>query len=63
LVVQDYFANSGGNYSAFSTICSRISDELRNDQQNASRLPIAGKDLYEIEDQPDNQNYPIDKKD
>ena len=32
LVVQDYFANSGGNYSAFSTICSRISDEIRNDQ-------------------------------
>jgi acetylglutamate kinase len=32
LVVQDYFANTGGRYSDFTTICSRISDEIRNDQ-------------------------------
>jgi hypothetical protein len=32
LVVHDYFANTGGRYSAFTTICTRISDEIRNDQ-------------------------------
>ena len=32
LVVHDYFANTGGRYSTFTTICKRISDEIRNDQ-------------------------------
>jgi hypothetical protein len=32
LVVNDYFANTDGRYSAFATICTRISDEIRNDQ-------------------------------
>ena len=32
LVVHDYFANTGGRYSDFTTICKRISDEIRNDQ-------------------------------
>jgi len=32
LVVHDYFANTGGRYSMFTTICTRISDEIRNDQ-------------------------------
>ena len=32
LVVHDYFANTDGRYSAFTTICSRISDEIRDDQ-------------------------------
>lgn len=31
-VVHDYFANTDGRYSAFTTICSRISDEIRDDQ-------------------------------
>ena len=30
--VEDYFANTDGRYSSFTTICSRISDEIRDDQ-------------------------------
>jgi hypothetical protein len=32
LVVQDYFANYEGRYSAFTTICSRIEEAIRMDQ-------------------------------
>ena len=37
-------------------------DELRNDQQNPARLPIAGEDLDEVEDQPDDEDDPINKE-
>jgi hypothetical protein len=30
--VQDYFANYEGRYSAFTTICSRIEEAIRQDQ-------------------------------
>lgn len=30
--LSDYFANSNGNYSEYSTICSRIKRNVRQDQ-------------------------------
>jgi hypothetical protein len=30
--VQDYFANTEGRYSAFTTICTRIEEAIRQDQ-------------------------------
>jgi hypothetical protein len=30
--VQDYFANTDGRYSAYTTICTRIEEAIRQDQ-------------------------------
>jgi len=31
-LIKDYFANTGGNYSEYSLICTRIKEAIREDQ-------------------------------